>query len=333
MTDLAEIQHPRLRRDFLAAPGVEAQLVQTLNAGALANGWLIAGGEGVGKATLAYRLARALFWRDRPADAPTLNVPVTTQAFSLVASGGHPDMFVADRRFDEKKDRLTTEIAVEVVRDLTHFLNHTASMGGWRVAIIDTADELNRHSANALLKALEEPPPRTAIFVLSSAPGRLLATIRSRCRRIDLRPLSDDAVAAFLEKEGAAEGANALKIARAAGGRPGYALSLALGDGAAAIEAVETFWANAGKGGDVAPVAQQLSAKDAEGVFGHFAAMLSGRIASEAQALAEAQDPAARKFVALAETIDRLFERGAAVNLDRFQMILAAGRAFKSATP
>jgi DNA polymerase-3 subunit delta' len=333
MTEIADIPHPRLRRDFLAAPGVEAQLVQSLNAGALANGWLIAGGEGAGMATLAYRLARALFWRDRPADAPSLDVPEATQASSLVASAGHPDMFVAERRFDEKKERLTTEIAVEVVRDLTHFLNHTASMGGWRVAIIDTADDLNRHSANALLKALEEPPPKAAIFVLSSAPGRLIATIRSRCRRIDLRPLPDDVVAGFLEKEGAAQGANALKIAEAAGGRPGYALSLALGDGAAAIEAVEAFWASARQGGDVATVAQKLSGKDAEGVFGHFTAMLSGRIASEAKALAEARDPAARNFVALAETIDRLFQRGGAVNLDRFQMILAAGRAFKTTAP
>ncbi len=330
MTGLVDIPPPQARSDFLAAPGVEAQLVQSLNAGALASGWLIAGGEGVGKATLAYRLARALLQRDRPADAPTLDVPAGSQAHALVASGGHPDLFVAERRYDDKKERHATEITIEVVRELTHFMNHTAAMGGWRVAIIDTADDLNRNSANALLKVLEEPPPRAAIFVLSSAPGRLLATIRSRCRRIDLRPLPDETIADFLRKEDAAKGEEAMKIARAAGGRPGLALSLALGDGAEAIEAVEAFWTAAARGGDVAPVAQKLALKDAEGVFGHFQAMLLARIAANAKALATAQDNEARAFVALRETIDRLFTRGDAVNLDRFQVVLAAGRAFKA---
>jgi DNA polymerase-3 subunit delta' len=333
MTASGDIQLPNSRRNFLAAPGFESQLAQTLNAGALANGWLIAGGEGAGKATLSYRLARALLWRARPSDSPTLDVPDREQASMLVASGAHPDLFVAERQFDDKKERLKSDIAVETVRDLTHFLNHTPSMGGWRVAIIDTADDLNRSSANALLKALEEPPPRTAIFVLSAAPGRLLATIRSRCRRIDLRPLPDETIAHFLEAEGAADGLDAQRIAHVAGGRPGYALSLALGDGGEAIDAIDTFWTTATQGGDVAPIAQRLAGKDAEGVFDHFQTMLLSRISRRAKALAFDQNPDARRFVTLGETVDRLFQRGAAVNLDRAQMVLAAGRAFKLLSP
>lgn len=330
MTDRPGIIPPRKRGDFLSAPGLEEDLVQTMNAGALANGWLIAGGEGAGKATLAFRLARALLWTDRPADASSLDVPPDSQAFALVGSGGHPDLFVAERIFDDKRDRYFTEISVETTRDLIRFLNHTASLGGWRVAIIDTADDLNRNSANALLKVLEEPPTRTAIFVLSAAPGRLLATIRSRCRRIDLRPLDDATVAGFLEREGAATGEAAAKIAAASGGRPGLALSLALGDGAPAIAAVEEFWASTTRGADVGAVAQRLAGKDAEGVFNHFRMMLEAKIAAEARALAADRDARAEAFVRLRETIERLFARGEAVNLDRFQMVLAADRAFRS---
>jgi len=331
MTESADIVHPRARTDFLAAPGVEDALIQALNAGALANGWLITGGEGIGKATLAFRLARALLWRERPADLMTLDVPADARVSSLVASGGHPDLFVADRRYDEKKERYASEISVEIIRELSHFLNHTASMGGWRVAIIDTADDLNRNSANALLKALEEPPPRTAIFVLSAAPGRLLATIRSRCRRIDLRPLPEDSVAKFLVRENAAEAREAEKIAAVSGGRPGFALSLALGDGGDAIDALDQFWAAARGGGDIAAVAQRLSGKNSDGVWPHFCAMLVNRLGDAAKVDAMNAGEAAGAFVDIRERVETIFVRGDSVNLDRAQMVLAAERAIRPA--
>lgn len=331
MKDRADIPPPRARADFLGAAGLEQQLAAMLAGGALANGWLITGGEGAGKATLAYRLARALLWPDRPADATTLEVPASTRTFALVASGGHPDMFVAERQINQRTDRLYTEILVESARDLTHFLKMTPSMGGWRVAIIDSADDLNRNAANALLKALEEPPARTAVFVLSSAPGRLLPTIRSRCRRIDLRPLPDDIVAKFLVAEGGADDeAAARAIARAAGGRPGFALSLAVGEGATAISAVDDFFSAVESGRDVAPVAQRIAAKDSEGAWPHFHGMLIDRIAERARAAALSGDQGASRLVELRERIDSLFGRGDAVNLDRFQMVLAAARAFQA---
>lgn len=329
MKDADDITPPRARPDFLAAPGVEEALVQALNSGALANGWLITGGEGAGKETLAFRLARALLWKDRPQGLASLETPETERAFSLVASGGHPDLFVAERRYDEKKDRYATEISIEIIRELTHFLNHTASMGGWRVAIIDTADDLNRNSANALLKALEEPPPRTAIFVLSAAPGRLLATIRSRCRRIALRPLANSVVADFLVREGGVAKRDADRIAAAAGGRPGFALSLALGDGGEAIDAVDEFLAAARAQGDVAPIAQRLAGKAADGVWPHFHSMLVGRLADQAKEDAFRGGAMAGAYVSVREKIDALFARGDAVNLDRAQMVMAAARAMK----
>lgn len=331
MPETAETIAPRMRENFLGAEGLEAQLAGLLNAGALANGWLISGGEGIGKATLAFRLARALLWRERPQGAPTLEAPANAQAFSLVASGAHPDLFVAERAWDEKKERYATEISVDVIRDLTHFLSHTASMGGWRVAIVDTAEDLNRNSANALLKVLEEPPPRTAMFVLTSAPGRLLATIRSRCRRIHLRPLSDAAIADFLVAEGAADRIGAGAIAAKAGGRPGFALSLAQGEGAHAITLADEFWTAASAGRDVTAIAQKLTLKNADAVWSNFSAMLVGRLAEEARERALGGDGAAAAIVELRTEINSLFVRGDAVNLDRMQMAMAAGRSIAAA--
>lgn len=331
MTVDADIIPPRARSNFLGAGGFEGRLSRLVASGALSNGWLITGGEGAGKATLAYRLARALLWNERPVDATDLETPSSSRTHALVASGGHPDLFVVERQYDDKKERYTSEISIDVIRDLTHFLGHTASMGGWRVVIVDTADDLNRNSANALLKALEEPPPQTAILVLSASPGRLLATIRSRCRRIDLRPLDDEMIEGFLVSEGAAAGAEAGKIATAAKGRPGFALSLALGDGGAAIDAVEEFCAAASAGRDVGQIAQRLSSKDGDRIWSHFQTMLVSRIASEARAAAQAQHDAAAVLVDLRESIDQLFYRGDAVNLDRTQLVLAAGRAFRAA--
>ncbi|MDZ7627490.1 MAG: hypothetical protein U5J99_03650 [Parvularculaceae bacterium] len=314
---------PHQREGFLPAPELDAQLKRALEQGALANGWLITGGDGIGKATLAYRLARTLL---HEGDARTLDAP-PSRAGALIAAQAHPDLFVAERRYDEKKERHATEIAVETSRDLIEFLSLTPSMGGWRVVIVDTADDLNRNSANALLKALEEPPAKTAIFVLSASPGRLLATIRSRCRRLALRPYPDDVVAAFLEREGAASGANAVKIAEAAEGRPGFALRLAAGDGAEAIDAVAAFLSAR----DAAGVAGKLAAKAADGVWPVFQEMLLRRIDRAAREAAEAADNRAADFVRLRETVGTLFMRGDAVNLDRFQLVLAAARAFAAA--
>lgn len=319
MTDTTDILPPSRRTEFLAAPDLEAQLQRSIAQGALANGWLITGPEGIGKATLAYRLARGLLHDG----GKTLDPPADARASALIAARAHPDLFVAERRYDEKKERQAAEISVDTARDLIHFLNHTASMGGWRVAIVDTADDLNRNSANALLKALEEPPPRTALFVLSAAPGRLLPTIRSRCRRLALRPYADETVAAFLQREGAARGPEAAKIAAAAEGRPGFALRLALGDGPEAVDAVEAFVTAR----DATGVAQRLAPKSADGVWPIFQELLLRRIDRAARDLALNADERAGAMVKLRETIGGLFARGDAVNLDRFQMVLAAARA------
>jgi DNA polymerase-3 subunit delta' len=324
---MTELVAPRLRANHFGRAALEAQIAASIDAGALANGWLITGGEGAGKATLAYRIARCLLDRGRGAGKTDLDVAVKSEAFALTASGGHPDLFVAERRFDEKKDAYDANISVETVRDLTGFLQMTASMGGWRVVIVDTADDLNRSSQNALLKSLEEPPPKTALLLLSAAPGRLPATIRSRCRRIDLAPFGDDEIADFLRSEGIDDPDAAARVASIAKGRPGLALRLALGAGVDAVEEVETFIALATKRADVGPVAQKLSTRAMDDAFELFSSLLVGRIEDMARSAANSGEGArALAFVATRDSVSDLLRRGDALNVDRTQMILAAAR-------
>src|SRR5262245_4553568 len=156
--------------------------------------WLIGGPRGIGKATLAYRMARFVFAHPDPAsvavrNAQTLALPPDHPALRRVAAQGHSDLLALERVADEK-GKIPASIPVDLVRKTIGFFGSTAGEGGWRVCIVDSADELNPSGANAILKTLEEPPAKSLLLVVSHAPGRLLPTIRSRCRRLALRPLA-----------------------------------------------------------------------------------------------------------------------------------------------
>ena len=175
----------------------ERALLESARSGRLAHAWLLTGPKGVGKATLAYRFARFLLAGEAGEtnalfDAPPpagLELDPQHPVFRRVASGGHADLRVLARAVNPKTGKLRSEIVVDDVRDAIAFLRLTPSEGGWRVVIVDGAEDLNRNAQNALLKVLEEPPARAVLLLACHAPGRLLPTIRSRCRRLDLRPL------------------------------------------------------------------------------------------------------------------------------------------------
>src|ERR1700722_17360763 len=193
--------HPRERFGLVGHARAELAVLEALRAGRLAHAWLICGPEGIGKATLAFRIARfMLSGRDpfaRAAEAYSIDVIETDLVSRQIAAGAHPDLFVLERTLGTT-GKLRTEITVEDARRATSFLQATSAQGGWKVLIVDVADELNRNAANALLKIIEEPPGRSLALLVAHAPSRLVATIRSRCHRLRLHPLTPGGLARIL---------------------------------------------------------------------------------------------------------------------------------------
>ena len=325
---MTEFQSPWQRSNWIGDDALEQQIRSSIDRNTLSHGWLIAGPSGLGKATFVYRIARAVLSSDDLIDKTSLSVDENMQSAKLIASKAHPDLFVAERRWDEKKGRLETEITVDTIRKLTAFLNRTASLSEWRVTIIDKADELNRNAANALLKALEEPPRNALILLVCDAPGRLISTIRSRCRRIDLRPLSTNRIQQFLEQEHAADDDEAKAIAAVSNGRPGYALELAAGEGGEAIAALDEFYKAAFGTGNAGVLVQSLTGKAGDQRWEIFKSLLLEAITDAARsAVVEEENHTQMSAIpiqalaALSQDLNAFLVRGEALNLDRAQMI------------
>jgi DNA polymerase-3 subunit delta' len=190
------VRLPRETNVLFGHADAERALLEAYKSGRIPHAWLIGGPPGVGKATLAYRLARFVLAQ------PDSGLPAVQKAASLAVDPDNPvarriavqaqgDLLVLERVVNEQTGKLYTVIRVDDVRRAVPFFGSTAGEGGWRIAIVDAVDDLQREGANALLKILEEPPPCTLLLLISQAPGRELPTIRSRCRRLLLRPLDE----------------------------------------------------------------------------------------------------------------------------------------------
>lgn len=185
--------HPREQTALFGHREAESAFLDAYNAGRLHHAWLIGGRAGIGKATLAYRVARFLLAGRTQGETPaTLDVSPASSVARQVTALSHPNLFVLRRTPATDKKGPSTTILVESVRRALALFGSTAANDGYRVAIIDSAEDLTPSSANALLKSIEEPPQRSIFLIVSHAPQRLLPTIRSRCRRLLLKPLSDD---------------------------------------------------------------------------------------------------------------------------------------------
>ena len=192
--------HPRERMTFVGHAAAEGAFLDAYRAARMPHAWIIGGPEGVGKATLAWRVARFLLANPDPQSATVqraqvLDVDPASPAARQVAALSSPDIALLRRQWNDKVKKLYTEIRVDEVRLATRIFQHSAGGSGWRIAIIDSADELNRNAANALLKIIEEPPARSLFLLIAHRPGRILPTIRSRCRLMMLEPLRDEDVA------------------------------------------------------------------------------------------------------------------------------------------
>ncbi|CAN5151058.1 hypothetical protein BH10PSE3_BH10PSE3_28680 [soil metagenome] len=202
--------------------GVEAAelaFLDALDRGRLHHAWLLTGPEGVGKATLAYRMARRLLGaRPDPAFGALGSAP-TDFVSRQVAARSHPDLMVLERATDDGKARKS--IPVDEARLLPAFFANSPAVSPYRVAIIDAADDLNVNAANAVLKTLEEPPARGVILLVSHSPGRLLPTIRSRCRRLVVTAPPLSLAAGMVEQRAGVSAHEAERLARMAKGAPG----------------------------------------------------------------------------------------------------------------
>ncbi len=227
--------HPRETTALLGQQTAEAAFLEAFNSNRLHHGWLVTGPRGVGKATLAWRIARFLLAQPladeggmfgAPPAPDTLDVaadhPVARRTLAL----SEPRLFLLRRAYDAKKDRFSQDITVEEARKLKNFFAMSAADGGRRVVIVDAADELNTSAANALLKLLEEPPENAFLLLISHQPSRLLPTIRSRCRELRCAPLGPDDMSAALQQAGVDSEDLSPGLSELAAGSAGEALRL-----------------------------------------------------------------------------------------------------------
>jgi DNA polymerase-3 subunit delta' len=214
----------------------EAAFLEGWQGGRLHHAWLLAGPQGMGKGAFAARIARFLVTHGRGGEGQTVGLddPGDSAAGRLVEAGNHPEILHLTRQLKDKSKDLARNITIDQVRTMIRRLHLSLSLGDWRVIFVDAIDDLETDAANALLKTLEEPPAKTLFLLVSHSPGRLLPTIRSRCRTLRFQPVDRDVMTAWLhELRPILEIGEVRAIVAASGGVPGKALALIDSDVAA----------------------------------------------------------------------------------------------------
>ncbi|MDG1377372.1 MAG: DNA polymerase III subunit delta' [Yoonia sp.] len=342
--------HPRETHTLFGQARAEADFLDAYNTGRLHSGWLITGPRGVGKATLAWKIATFLlaeqtgggFFGEEPPAATALTVASENRDARLVQSGAHPRLSVVRRPYNHDTKKLRQEITVDAVRGLKDFFHMSSADGGRRVVIVDAADEMNRNAANAILKELEEPPARTTLLLIAHQPSRLLPTIRSRCRELRCGRLETDDLHSALAQAGF-DIDNTESLAALSGGSAGDAIKLLHHDGLALYAELVRLFEGAPRIDRISALrlADACAARGAEMRYGltldlidHFLARaaragLFGEPHSqgaphEARLLARLSpnDTAARAWAELQQNLSERVRHGKAVNLDPASLIL-----------
>jgi DNA polymerase-3 subunit delta' len=349
----AGVLAPRANPDLVGHESSERELRRLAEAGRLPHAILLSGPRGIGKATLTFRFARYLLAKSAGTSADLfgaansgLAIDAESGVFHRVASGGHADLLTVERAYDPRRRRLRSEILVEDARQIAAFFRLTAAEEGWRIVVVDGAEEMNRNAANALLKILEEPPRQALLLLVSHSPGRLLPTIRSRCRRFPLAALARPMVMRLLaaHRPELAEG-EAAALAELADGSIGRAIELADAGGLALYRSMVDLLSQIPRV-DLAELhafADRLARPEAddgyravEELLSQFLARMAARaarrqlgghdpIAGEGavmQRLAAHADPA--RWAAVRGEIGRGFAGTHQLNLDRKQAMLGA---------
>ncbi|MDA0240035.1 MAG: DNA polymerase III subunit delta' [Proteobacteria bacterium] len=342
-----ELPTPRQNTELLGQEAAESEFLDCYRAGRLPHAWILGGPYGIGKATLAFRIARfmfthggavggeaGLFGDALPIEvADTLAVDESDPVFRRVAAAGHSDLLTVERGYDETRKRHRAEITVDEARGVAKFLSTTSGEGGWRVVIVDGAETMNKNAANAILKILEEPPRQTLMLLVSHNPGRILPTIRSRCRMLRMPLLSDQNIATLLSRyvpDLAPEDHEG--VIRIAEGSVGRALSFVEGSGVEVYRDMMRLLAGlpAMDAGALHDLSSKIGRDNTGELFRTARDMLSWWLARSLRAATT--DPGSLpgaaggldRWFEVWEKIHNLFQRAESANLDHKQLILNA---------
>ena len=311
------VPHPREVFELQGQTQAEVSFEDARARGRLHHAWLLTGPEGVGKATFAYRAARRLLGAPHDPDHGLLGSSPGHPVSRQVAARSHPDLLVLEREGPDGKPRRI--IPVDDARRLAEFFSKSPASAPHRVAIIDAADDLNVNAANAILKTLEEPPPRGVLLMVAHAPGRLLPTIRSRCRRLAFGTLETGAAATFVRDRLDIDLEQATRLAVMADGAPGRALVLAAGQALAMDDAARDLLADLPDLDDTRALSLAEKFRGGEGAI-QFALLferLSRRVHDLATLRAGRGDGGLDRWAEAWETLQRLPREVEGLNLDR----------------
>jgi DNA polymerase-3 subunit delta' len=319
-----EVPHPREVFDLQGHEGPEAAFEAARARGRLHHAWLLTGPEGVGKATFAYRAARRLLGAPEDPSHGILGAPPEHPVSRQIIARSHPDILVVQRLGEDGKVRKV--IPVDEVRKLSEFFSKSPASSPHRVAIVDAADDLNTNSANALLKTLEEPPARGVLLLVSHSPGRLLPTIRSRCRRLAFSALSLEDAAAFVRARVEVTEEAALRLSRMAGGAPGRALALASAGAIVMDDAARSLLADLPRVDEAATLllADRFRGGEGQAQFNLLFERLAERVHGMATDRAAQGIGALDRWAGAWETLQRLPREVEALNLDRTDALFTA---------
>lgn len=340
---------PRAMEFSFGHKAIEQNLIDLYNSGRMPHAFVFSGPQGIGKSTLAYRFARFLLkhgikdtnqssmFGDAPA-VTNMDVKADDPVFRRLASGGHPDFFSAERKFDEAKGIYKDALDVDEIRKIAPFLRMTSSEGGWRVVIVDDADTMSRSAQNAILKILEEPPKNSVLILIAHRAGALLPTIRSRVRFINFAPLSDNTLKEMLQKSNPGLPSRDTDfLIKLSEGSFGKALQYAQANAPQTLKNLLQMLDNNSvlNWQDIHKFSETLSGPGSDQSYQTFQEILSWLLRQSARARARGEAPPAdaalflknsslEELLKICENLENHFIRSDIGNLDRRQTILGA---------
>lgn len=328
---------PRAQHHLVGHQFAEQTFLNAVHANRLHHAWLLTGPRGIGKATFAFRAAKYLMTQGKsvfPADSerPSLQTDPHAPTVSKISNGSHGQLLHLTRDWDHDRKRFKQDLTVDTIRKTNSFFGSTAAEGGWRIAIVDAADDMNASAANALLKILEEPPKASLFFVICHLPGRLLPTIRSRCRTLAMRPLNktdlQEAFSTAHPSPNTVDSATLETTLPLAEGSVRRLLTLCDSSGQTQMAHIESFLSSVHKSPSLAhALSDQMARGSGDETYSLFRQQVLNYLHDAAKARAETQALGdAFLFTEAHRSLSQEFRRQEAFNLDRKQMVLSVAR-------